>query len=266
MIVANACYRSGFPVLSDSLYDKYIQKFAEKNPDNPFVNNVESEVTSLGKTVSLPQKMLSTDKAYSKEEIQKWLERILKAAKELDIDTKEIEIRVTPKLDGYAAFDDGEKLYTRGDGIKGQDVSRAFERGLKVARSGKRGLGAGEIVIDKNYFEEKLSQYFENSRNIQAAIIAEKNVDPLVQQAINDGACVFYPFGLIDNWTGHYEDLIEGFEVIIDRIWNAVEYDVDGVILETTDSRLKEYMGQLGSFIAGKLLSKLMKRLLKSRF
>ncbi|TOE67231.1 hypothetical protein CGJ37_24860, partial [Vibrio parahaemolyticus] len=76
-----------------------------------------------------------------------------------DIDTKEIDIRVTPKLDGYAAFDDGERLYTRGDGVRGQDVSRAFERGLKVVRNGERGLGAGEIVIDKAYFEQKLSQY-----------------------------------------------------------------------------------------------------------
>ncbi|MEZ8803967.1 BRCT domain-containing protein [Vibrio splendidus] len=248
LMVANACYRSGFQVMSDSQYDKFSNEFAGKNPEHPFVTSVESEVMSLGKTVSLPQKMLSTDKAYSKEEIQKWIDRILKASDALAIDTNDITIRVTPKLDGYAAFDDGEKLYTRGDGTKGQDVSRAFERGLQIARSGKRGLGVGEIVIDKTYFEEKLSQSFENSRNIQAAIIAEKNVDPQVQEAINDGACVFYPFSLIDNWTGHYKDLMANFEDIIDQIWNAVGYDVDGVILEATDSRIKEHMGATRKF------------------
>ncbi|MGR5158539.1 BRCT domain-containing protein [Vibrio owensii] len=248
LMVANACYRSGFQFMSDPQYDKLSNEFARKNPEHPFVTSVESEVMNLGKTVSLPQKMLSTDKAYSKEEIQKWIDRILKASDALAIDNDEIRIRVTPKLDGYAAFDDGEKLYTRGDGVKGQDVSRAFERGLQIANSGKRGLGAGEIVIDKTYFEDKLSQSFENSRNIQAAIIAEKNVDPRVQQAINDGACVFYPFSLIDNWTGHYKDLMANFEDVIDQIWNAVEYDVDGVILEATDSRIKEYMGATRKF------------------
>ncbi|MGF1726684.1 BRCT domain-containing protein [Photobacterium nomapromontoriensis] len=248
LIVSNACYRAGFPVINDAQYDEFSKKFAENNPDHPFVTSVESEVLSLGKTVSLPQKMLSTDKAYSKDEIQKWLDRILKAANELDIDIKDINIRVTPKLDGYAAFDDGEKLYTRGDGVKGQDISRAFERGLNVANNGERGLGAGEIVIDKAYFEEKLSPYFENSRNIQAAIIAEKNVDSRVQQAINDGACVFYPFSLIKNWTGHYEELMAGFDSIIDKIWNAVGYDVDGVVLEATDLRIKEYMGATRKF------------------
>lgn len=246
--VANACYRAGFPVIDDSEYDVFYNQFSEKEPASPFVNSVEPEVLHLGKTVPLPQKMLSTDKAYSKEEIQKWLERIINSANELNIDAKSISVRVTPKLDGYAAYDDGERLYTRGDGVKGQDISRAFERGLQVAQSGARGLGAGEIVIDKKYFEENLSQHFENSRNIQAAIIAEKNVDPLVQQAINDGACVFYPFVLLKNWTGHYEQLMTDFEDIIDSIWNAVDYDVDGVILEAVDPRIKENMGATRKF------------------
>lgn len=246
--VTNALYRSGFPVIEDLLYDSFRNTFALNNPNHPFITSVESEVMNLGKTIALPQKMLSTDKAYSKEEIKKWIDRILKAAEELNIDTKEIDIRVTPKLDGYAAFDDGEKLYTRGDGVKGQDVSRAFDRGLKVAENGGRGLGAGEIVIDKLYFEEKLSPYFENSRNIQAAIIAEKNVDDRVLEAIKDGACVFYPFSLITDWVGNHQDLMADFDSIIDKIWNAVEYDVDGVILEATDSRIKEYMGATRKF------------------
>lgn len=246
--ISNALYRSGFPVVEDSLYDLYREAFASKHPNHPYITSVESEVLSSGKTVALPQKMLSTDKAYSKEEIEKWLDRILKAAEELNIDTKAIEIRVTPKLDGYAAYDDGERLYTRGDGVKGQDVSRAFERGLKVAKNGERGLGAGEIVIDKAYFEANLSQFFENSRNIQAAIIAEKNVDERVLEAINDGACVFYPFALIDDWVGSHVDLIADFENIIDKIWNAVGYDVDGVILEATDSLIKEHMGATRKF------------------
>ncbi|MDW5470030.1 DNA ligase, partial [Acinetobacter baumannii] len=76
---------------------------------------------------------------------------------------------------------------------------------------------------------------FENSRNIQAAIIAEKKVDEDVQKAIDKGVCVFYPFSLLDNWTGSIEELLSNFESILEDIWNSVDFDVDGLILESTN-------------------------------
>lgn len=248
LMVANGLYRAGYPIISDLQYDE-IRKIVAKNfPQHSFILSVEPELLNLGKTVSLPKKMLSTDKAYSKKEIEKWIDRIIKVANELDINTQDLTIRVTPKLDGYAAFDDGKLLYTRGDGVKGQDISRAFERGLKIANNGNRGLGAGEIVINKEYFEKVLSKNFENSRNIQAAIIAEKNVDKRVQKAIDEGACVFFPFALIEHWTGNYQQLLSNFDDIIGKIWNSVAYDVDGVVLEATDERIKAQMGATRKF------------------
>ena len=242
--VANGFYRSGEPIISDNVYDTvYLQGLKDKEPDHEFLTSVESEVITDSKTVTLPQKMLSTDKAYSFEEIKKWIDRLKKAANELNINDSAINIRITPKLDGYAAFDDGNKLYTRGDGNRGQDITRAFTRGLQVAEHGERGQGPGEIVIKKSYFDEVLSQSFENSRNIQAAIIAEKKVDESVQLAIDEGACVFYPFAQIENWTGHYLEVLNDFEAIIDKIWHAVDYDIDGVVLEITDNDIKGHMG-----------------------
>ena len=246
--VANALYRSGHPIIEDNEYDEYLSYFKTLDPENPFLLSVEPEVLIDSKTVPLPKKMLSTDKAYSFDEIKKWTERITKAASEIEFDQNLIEIRVTPKLDGYAAYDDGVTLYTRGDGVRGQDITRAFERGLKVAQNAKRGLGAGEIVINKSYFDEILSEKFENSRNIQAAIIAEKKVDEDVQNAIDNGACVFYPFSLLDNWTGSIEDLLSNFESILEKIWNSVDFDIDGLVLETTNLPIKEYMGSTRKF------------------
>ncbi|MFH4745379.1 BRCT domain-containing protein [Vibrio harveyi] len=248
LTVADVLYRRARPIIPDFDYDEKLSWYKENHPESSLADEVQSDLRESGKTVRLPQKMLSTDKAYSKKEIEKWLERILKAASLMNIDREEVLIRVTPKLDGYAAFDDGTTLYTRGDGFNGQDITRVFERGVQVANGASRGLGAGEIVIEKGYFEENLSQYFENSRNIQAAIIAEKYVDQKVQEAINDGACVFYPFSTLENWTGHYEDLLNDFEDVIERVWNTVSYDVDGVILEVTDHRIKEYMGSTRKF------------------
>jgi DNA ligase (NAD+) len=246
--VANALYRAGYPVLTDPQYDSRWAELKQRDPNNAFINHVEPEIVVDSKTVVLPQKMLSTDKAYSFEEIQKWTDRIKKAAGEIGIDDTHIVIKITPKLDGYAAYDDGEKLYTRGDGTRGQDITRAFERGLQIANKASRGLGAGEIVIAKSYFDDVLSDKFENSRNIQAAIIAEKKIDKHIQKAIDDGACVFYPFVALEHWAGNIASLLDDFDAISAKMWNAVDYDIDGLILETTHTEIKEHMGATRKF------------------
>ncbi len=242
--IANAAYRAGFPIIDDSVYDTvYLAQLIALNPQHDYLHSVEPEPLVDAKTIALPQKMLSTEKAYSRDEIERWVNRVLKAANELDIDTASVAIKVTPKLDGYAAYDDGQFLYTRGDGNRGQDITRAFVRGLQVANQGARGQGAGEIVIRKSYFDENLSEQFENSRNIQASIIAEKKIDPQIQEAIDDGACVFFPFALLPSWEGYCAELLASFEVIADKIWNSLDYDVDGIILEATSKTIKDYMG-----------------------
>ncbi|MGK0272420.1 MAG: DNA ligase (NAD+) [Cocleimonas sp.] len=240
---SNALYREGFPATTDQQYDLYISLLKNINPIHPYLNRVEPEVLVDSKTSQLPQRMLSTDKAYSFDEIKKWVKKVIKSSSEIGISESDIKIRVTPKLDGYAAFDDGTRLYTRGDGYRGQDITRAFDKGLKVALEGERGLGPGEIVIKKSYFDSVLSNEFENSRNIQAAIIAEKKVDKSIQKAIDEGACVFFPFKLIENRTGHFSEILNNFESIVEEMWKAVDFDIDGVILEATNEELKEHMG-----------------------
>jgi DNA ligase (NAD+) len=246
--VANALYREGYPIIDDHQYDVYLEHFKLIDPENPYLSNVEPEVLIDSKTVPLPEKMLSTDKAYSYEEIKKWTERIVKAGEEVGVNINDIELRITPKLDGYAAYDDGSVLYTRGDGTRGQDITRAFNRGLKVANDLYRGLGPGEIVIKKSYFDEILSDKFENSRNIQAGIIAEKKIDKDVQKAIEDGACVFFPFSGLKDWTGSIGELLSDFESILEKMWNAVDYDIDGLIIETTNSEIKKHVGATRKF------------------
>ncbi|WP_031433451.1 helix-hairpin-helix domain-containing protein [Methylomarinum vadi] len=244
LTIANALYRGGDAIVSDADYDFVFQaELKKRHPNHPFLHRVEPESAFTGKTVELPVHMLSTDKAYSLDEIKRWAARIEKAAEELGKSFPDLTFRVTPKLDGYAAYDDGAILYTRGDGRKGTDISRVFERGLKVANGGDRGLGAGEIVISKSYFQQRLANHFDNARNFQASVIKEKELEEHAEQAIRDQAAVFYPFALLPAWTGSWKQLSNDFEGIIQTIWHKLDYDVDGVILEITDPDLKEYMG-----------------------
>ena len=192
--------------------------------------------------------MLSIDKAYSFQEILRWIDRILKSCKELSIDFMELIFKATPKLDGFAGYDDGNKLYTRGDGKKGSDISRVFDRGLKVFNNSKRGQGPGEIVVSKSYFEENLAQFFEFPRNFQASLIKEKALDEHAKNAIKKDGAFFVPFKQLPNWKGNIEELKSNFENIVKNSLNSVDFDVDGVVFEVVNDEIKRHMGSNRKF------------------
>ncbi|MDP3332065.1 MAG: helix-hairpin-helix domain-containing protein [Methylococcaceae bacterium] len=244
--VCNASYRSGEPLISDALYDAvFLAELQNRHPHHPFLESIEPESAKAfgAKTVTLPQHMLSTEKTYSLDGIERWLARIAKAAEETGLDFASLTFRATPKLDGFAAYDDGSMLYTRGDGRKGTDISRVFERGLIVAGNGKRGQGAGEIVVGKSYFEAYLADVFDNARNFQASIIKEKELEEHALEAIQQHAAVFYPFAQLPDWTGIAADLTAQFEVIVEKVFKSVDFDVDGVVFEVTNELIKQHVG-----------------------
>lgn len=242
--VANLLYRGGEELISDAMYDfTFLAELKRRHPDHPYLHTVEPEVLIEAKTVELPVRMLSTEKAYDFAAIVNWAKRIEKAAGECGRDFAKLDFRVMPKLDGYAAYDDGQTLYTRGDGRRGTDITRVFERGLQVARGGRRGLGAGEVVVTRSYFREHLAAIFDNSRNFQASLIKEKELEAQAKEAIRSGHAVFFPFSLLPAWQGPWTALAADFEGIIDDLWQKVDYDVDGIVLEISDAVLRDYLG-----------------------
>ena len=244
LTLANLLYRGGAQLVTDAGYDFiFLAELKRRNPDHPFLQEVEPEPVQVRKTVKLPVRMFSTDKAYDFAAVQRWANRIEKAAVEngLAFDTQ--IFKATPKLDGFAAYDDGKRLYTRGDGRRGTDISRVFERGLRVAEDGERGMGAGEIVVSRSYFRENLANYFDNSRNFQASLIKEKELEPPAAEAIRHGEAVFFPFSLLPSWHGVWKELADGFDKIIDGLWELVDYDIDGVVLEIVENKIKKSMG-----------------------
>jgi DNA ligase (NAD+) len=244
LTIANALYRGGQQIISDADYDfTFIAELRARHPDHPYLQKVESESAFAGKTVELPVRMLSTEKAYSKKSVEQWVSRIEKVAKEIGKNFNTISFKVTPKLDGFAAYDDGRHLYTRGDGRRGTDITRVFDRGLSVANQGKRGLGAGEIVVNRSYFHERLAQYFDNARNFQASVVKEKELEDHAERAIKDKAAVFHPFALLPSWEGSWQKLDEQFDAVIKEMWDSTDYDVDGVVIEIDDDDIKRHMG-----------------------
>ncbi|MGB3221606.1 MAG: helix-hairpin-helix domain-containing protein [Desulforhopalus sp.] len=242
--LANILYRAGEQLIPDEQYDFiYLEELKSRVPEHPFLHTVEPEPLVEAKTVELPFRMLSTEKAYEFEAIERWINRIRKAAEECDVDFSLLEFRATPKLDGFAAYDDGRTLYTRGDGRRGTDITRVFERGLQVANGGSRGLGAGEIVVSRSYFLKNLAGLFDNSRNFQASLIKEKDLELPAAEAIRMKKAVFYPFMLLPDWKGKWPELSADFNKIIDKLWQEIDYDVDGIVIEIFHDKLKDFMG-----------------------
>ena len=216
-VYANEKYRAGSPVISDEDYDFiYLKSLKDRTPSHPLLQSVEPENKGFSEEkLLLPKPMLSIDKAYSFDEIQKWIERILKSISELNFDPKKLSLKATPKLDGFAGYDDGSKLYTRGDGKKGSDITRVFERGLRVFNDSRRGQGPGEIVVKKSYFNKHLASFFEFPRNFQASLIKEKELDEHAKNAIKNDGAFFVPFQQLPNWIGSVEELKSNFENIV---------------------------------------------------
>jgi DNA ligase (NAD+) len=242
--VCNVLYRGGEPLITDLAYDQiFLAELEKRQPEHPYLHSVEPELAFAGKTVLLPEKMLSTEKTYTPDGIEKWLARIEKAAEDIGVEVASLSFKATPKLDGYAAYDDGEMLYTRGDGKKGTDISRVFERGLTVGGNGLRGQGAGEIVVSLSYFASHLADSFDNARNFQASIIKEKDLGLHALEAIQNHAAVFFPFVQLPSWHGCAADLRANLANIITQTLSSVDYDVDGVVFEVTDEVLKNHLG-----------------------
>ncbi len=249
-MIANQRYRNGNPIVSDENYDFiFISELTKRMPNHPFLKQVEDESEGFSEEkIKLPEKMLSTDKAYTWGEVEKWLERVTKFSEEIHIPYEEIQIKGTAKLDGFAGYDDGTRLYTRGDGNKGSDITRVFYRGLGILNDSERGQGPGEIVVRRSYFESHLRNHFEYPRNFQASLIKEKELDHFAKDAINVKAALFVPFKQLPFWKGSIKEFKYQFPDIVSELEDGVDFDIDGVVFEIVNVDLKAHMGSNRKF------------------
>ena len=77
----NEAYRKGSPIVSDAAYDQLVEALRNRDPDHPFLHAVEPEAFSGKKEIRHPMPMLSTDKAYTKKALERFVTRVSKAAK-----------------------------------------------------------------------------------------------------------------------------------------------------------------------------------------
>ncbi len=241
----NDAYRRGTPMVSDADYDHvFVAALRVKAPDHPFLRVPEPEPRDafVGDRYRHTATLLSTDKAYTDQEVRAFCRRVREAAQELSIDPVTLTISVTPKLDGIAGYDYGNALVTRGENGFGQDVSRLF--GIGLVGIGGRGHGAGEIVVVKEFFDEQLRARYSlrHPRNFMAGLAGAETLQPHHREALDAGMCRFVPYARLSATRLSLAQFEETWFEVMETV-QQVEYLCDGAVAAVDAPELRDHMG-----------------------
>lgn len=167
-------YNDDKPVFSDDLFDLIKETLAGRNPAHPALKKVGAPIADDDKRKEeLPYYMGSLDKI--KDSSDKGIASFKKKYPG--------EYVVSDKLDGNSGLfyvnKGATKLFTRGDGTIGQNISSVLEhiQGVPVLGGHKGELAVrGELIISKREFA-KLAHKFANARNAIAGALNAKKPD-----------------------------------------------------------------------------------------
>jgi DNA ligase (NAD+) len=168
LTIATDAYHNEKPIISDDLYDQLVDFLQSIDPDHPYLSQIGAPVK--GKKVKLPYWMGSMDKIKDDESYRKKLERWS------NIYTG--PYLLSDKLDGISALyvAGTNKLYTRGDGTYGQDISHLIPY-LNIPTLPKKAVIRVELIIRNDIFipySHSQGGNYENARNMAAGIVNTK--------------------------------------------------------------------------------------------
>ena len=263
------------PSVSDQEYDRCMQELIQLEHDFPESFDANSPTQQVGGAVldkftkvKHDQMMLSLGNVYNKEEVDAFIDRVVK---ETGLDEFSLEL----KIDGLAMslrYDQGQFLraITRGDGEVGEDVSLNVKtiKSIPLRIQYDSSLEVrGEVYLPKAQFERinqerRLNQEeeFANPRNAAAGSI--RQLDSNIAASRNLDAFWYYLIqGDKMGLTSHTDALdwmkSQGFKVNPytkrckgkDEVWNTIEemsllrqslpYEIDGIVL-----KLNNFEGQ----------------------
>jgi DNA ligase (NAD+) len=238
-------YYNDQPVISDEIFDFLIDTIKEIDPENAILKKIGSKVISKNK-VKLPYNMGSMDKLKQTDEKQllKWITKYKKPYIYSD------------KLDGVSALllyqDNDFKLYTRGDGEEGSDISYLIKYIPTFKNINKKklvdGLAVrGELIMSINNFT-KYQNKMANARNMVSGLVNSKTIDKEIIKDVE-----FIAYELINPWITNNEEQFKklskiGLKVvnyhildddlnvnllsdILSQRKNSSEYEIDGIII-----------------------------------
>jgi DNA ligase (NAD+) len=278
----------GVPEISDQQFDALERRNKEIETRFPHMVRWDTPSDIVGgpplphfRTVEHIVPMLSLDNAFSEEEVDAFAEKIGRFLKLNDIEN--MEFNAEPKMDGLSLslrYADGRlvEAVTRGDGIRGEDVTpnaktlRDIPK-LIIARDFPRSIEIrGEVFFEHNEFrrlnkiQQSLGQrIFANPRNAAAGSLRQLNpkitaarklrffawgwgaATELHAQTQSGALDRFRKWGIL---TNPYAKICRGLPALRDyfktlsKVRAKLPYDIDGVVYKVN---LLEYQRRLGA-------------------
>lgn len=241
-VASDAYYNGEEPILDDDTYDRKREELEQIDPENPFLKQIGAPVSKEQGAVKLPYKMASLNK----------IKPGTGAVESFSSSSKVKSWLLSEKLDGISVlWDTGKKkLYLRGDGFTGVDVSNYAPsiHGLTPLNK-KKLVVRGELVLPKTE-GQALARSWVNGQLHQKTPIPEEL-----------GKIHFVAYELIEPSNLTREEQFqrmeeEGFEVPWVIITNHITddnlestllyrrsqciYDIDGIVVAENNVPLKD--------------------------
>ena len=225
------------PEIPDPEYDELEKELELLDPNNPILRKIEPIKVDSNNKVKHPTPMLSLDKVYTREELEKWLRKTARSETEL--------FRISPKYDGNAGrFYSFEQLVTRGDGVEGIDISFKIPN-INIITSKLEFPLDGELIVKKEYFynvlrkkiKRKDGKPYKTPRNAIGGLIT--TLDPLPLDVRID--FIDYNF---ESEVYSLRELLQIWDEIYDKYSNPnYHYPLDGIVIRVHDDKYFEELG-----------------------
>lgn len=164
-------------IMTDVEYDSLKDELKKKAPKNPYFKHVGYKPPEKLK-VKLPYFLGSQDKIKYEDgtnELNTWISKY----------HKPLEYVISEKLDGISClitsdYNGNIKIYTRGDGTYGIDITKIKDYIKTIPKSIPSGLAIrGELLLSKNNWE-KVKDYGANPRNLVSGVINSKTINTTI--------------------------------------------------------------------------------------
>lgn len=249
-------YNNGTSPLSDTCYDELLDLIYEDFPEiQEYYNNKvghdpsSAPASETGQEISLPFYMGSMNKLKNSKNINLWLQKYPIQP------NQEIQYVMSSKLDGISALLYNNQLYSRGNGTKGRNISFLMpylNGGGEMSEINY--VLRGELIINKETFNEKYLQTYANARNLVCGILNRNyseefsdyyhNIDFVVYDIYDDTLTPHEKFNIIKSLSQKYKGIkcacyylhkstfdTEMLDKILMKMKNNYNYEIDGIVI-----------------------------------
>jgi NAD-dependent DNA ligase len=236
-----AYFNSGSPIMSDNEYDAMCQQLNKLGVSS----NEVGCIPKLDK-IQLPVYMGSLTKHNDNKSINNFLDKF-----------NHKSFLVQEKLDGVSCLYEhnpkGIRLYTRGNGRVGTDITHLVNYGLKVPsiQLNHSCMIRGELIVEKKIFKENYSTNFKNIRNMVSGQLSKKNPNRSIISNID-----FVVYEVIEPQLTHQQSVVNQYQFLKENNFKVVHNQVitrdlvdQEILMEYLNHRKKKSLFEIDGLV-----------------